>query len=327
MDHNQILQLFPIPSPSRVSPLVGGANNRVYKLEFEAHPPLVLKQYFQDPTDPRPRLQSEFSFLTYAWNMGIRAIPKPYFASTPANAAVYSYIPALSIQPQDVNDDLVEQKMTFFLRLNENKNKGLHLSKASEACFSSREFLEVTENRIARLHQYLPVTPLEKEVKSFVSREISPKWTQLQTQCKAALHSLGEFSLSIENQCISPSDFGFHNALLQDKRLIFIDFEYAGWDDPCKTVCDLFCQPKIPLPMRYFQKILKTFSLCITDPENFLKRVELFFPVIQMKWCCIILSAFTKAGKERRTFSQSDEVEHLEGQLALAKERLQQITI
>ncbi len=34
---------------------------------------------------------------------------------------------------------------------------------------------------------------------------------------------------------VSPSDFGFHNALLDDGGAIsFLDFEYSGRDDPAK---------------------------------------------------------------------------------------------
>ena len=46
---------------------------------------------------------------------------------------------------------------------------------------------------------------------------------------------------------LSPSDFGFHNAL-EDKNgtLIFMDFEYAGPDHPGKIVCDLFLSAPNP---------------------------------------------------------------------------------
>lgn len=321
MDPNQIVRLFPVPLPIQIEPLSGGANNRVYKLEFEDRSPLILKQYFQDVRDQRPRLHSEFSFLQYAWKIGLRVIPEPLFISMKANAALYSYIPARPILLSDINENLVQQKISFFQYLNEQKNKASHLGKASEACLSPSEYLEITEKRIFRLSQHVE----EKELKTFVDQKIFPKWMQLKTKCKAALHTLSGQVLPMEDQCISPSDFGFHNALICDGKLTFIDFEYAGWDDPCKTVCDLFCQPKIPLPIQYFNLITKAFSLCVQDPESFLKRVEIFYPVMQMKWCCIILNAFTHVGKSRRAFSQSKE--YLEKQLFLAKERLQQIAI
>ena len=48
-------------------------------------------------------------------------------------------------------------------------------------------------------------------------------------------------ALPKETRCLSPSDFGFHNALLEATgKLRFVDFEYAGWDDPAKTGVRLF---------------------------------------------------------------------------------------
>ena len=50
-----------------------------------------------------------------------------------------------------------------------------------------------------------------------------------------------------EHRCISPSDFGFHNAIKTLDGVKFIDFEFAGWDDPCKALIDFMLQPKVPI--------------------------------------------------------------------------------
>ena len=45
-----------------------------------------------------------------------------------------------------------------------------------------------------------------------------------------------------------PSDFGFHNALRDERgRLTFIDFEYFGWDDPVKLTADVMLHPGTPV--------------------------------------------------------------------------------
>ena len=46
---------------------------------------------------------------------------------------------------------------------------------------------------------------------------------------------------------LSPSDFGIHNILLDEKRVSkckFVDFEYLGWDRPEKLVSDTILHPK-----------------------------------------------------------------------------------
>ena len=44
----------------------------------------------------------------------------------------------------------------------------------------------------------------------------------------------------MEDLQISPSDFGFHNALRTNTGPVFFDFEFSGWDDPAKTIIDFF---------------------------------------------------------------------------------------
>ena len=68
-------------------------------------------------------------------------------------------------------------------------------------------------------------------------------------------------------RCLSPSDFGFHNAILaNDGRLRFIDFEYAGWDDPSKLICDFFCQPAVPAPPQAFDRFATAIAAELPTP-------------------------------------------------------------
>ncbi|MBI3508843.1 MAG: aminoglycoside phosphotransferase family protein [Chlamydiia bacterium] len=313
--------LFHIPKPLRSVPLAGGANNRVYKLEFEDLEPVIYKQYFQHPKDSRPRLQNEFSFLQYAWDIGIRNIPKPLQMDAAANAALYSYLPGRALRPEEIGPKRVQETIDFFLCLNRSHLPAAQLNIASEACFSLEKFIEVTDERIARLQTMIASTPVEQEALRFYKQDLYPQWVKIkQLQCKAALHW--------EDRCISPSDFGFHNALLQpDDTVAFLDFEYAGWDHPVKTLCDLFSQPKIPFPEHYFPTVTQAFATVTKNPEMFFKSIAIIRPVMQIKWCCILLNTFTEVGKSRRIFSHSDEVAHQEKQLCAAKQLLGKVCL
>ena len=43
---------------------------------------------------------------------------------------------------------------------------------------------------------------------------------------------------------LSPSDISLGNILTNKKKDYYIDFEYFGWDDPCKLISDLLWHPK-----------------------------------------------------------------------------------
>lgn len=317
---------FGLPEPLQIHPLAGGANNRVYKLEFSGRNPLVYKEYFQHPNDLRPRLKSEFSFLKYAWEIGLRNIPEPLSYNESLNSALYTYLHGRHIHPQDVHDSLIDQKAAFFLSLNSQKHKAPDLPPASEACFTIESYLQITQTRIDRIASAHTDSPLNQTLRSFIDSFLLPKWQSIQQSvCKTALH---HDPLPQSERCISPSDFGFHNALLSpNNTLQFIDFEYAGWDDPCKAICDLFCQPRIPIPERYFPSLSASIASTSSNPEKCLARFSLIWPVMQIKWCCILLNSFTHVGKHRRQFSQSEELERQENQLRMAKEQLKKIEI
>jgi hypothetical protein len=133
-----------------------------------------------------------------------------------------------------------------------------------------------------------------------------PRWEQIKyTVCQEAeKRDLDLDATLLDNDIrLSPSDFGFHNALAdKDGKLYFMDFEYAGWDDPAKMVCDLFCQPEIPLPRWCYSYIVENVVKDLGDPDMQRQRIEMLLPVYKIKWCCIILNEFLPRGRSRRVF-------------------------
>ena len=100
-------------------------------------------------------------------------------------------------------------------------------------------------------------------------------------------------SICKEDLQISPSDFGFHNALKTQNGPIFFDFEFSGWDDPAKTVIDFFLQPKVPVSKAYFERITNGFCLRLSK-EELLVRIDCLHSILRVKWICIILNILNK---------------------------------
>ncbi len=110
--------------------------------------------------------------------------------------------------------------------------------------------------------------------------------------------------LTQEERCLSPSDFGFHNSLLQaDGTLRFFDFEYAGWDDPAKMICDFFCQPDLPVPESAFESFCSCTTGNFSLPEKITRRAKNLLPFYRIKWCCILLNEFLPHNALRRRFA------------------------
>lgn len=186
------------------------------------------------------------------------------------------------------------------------------LPEAAEACFSIEQHLACVDRRIERLWRALPLESIgiDHDAAVFVMSELLPFWRRVRAWATIAARRAGvaiDQMLPAQDRRLSPSDFGFHNALLgSDGRLRFLDFEYAGWDDPAKLVCDFFCQPDLPVPMRYLESFTDRLVADLSDPPLHRLRIGLLLPVYRVKWACILLNEFLPEGASRRSFAGSN---------------------
>lgn len=291
----------------RLFKLEGGANNKVFKIQGPKEN-VFLKRFYKHNLDSRDRLFSEYAFALFAWNLGVRSLPQPICCDNKRNICVYEYVEGRKFTEKDINRDAIKEAVDFFRLLNTQEafKKGEHLPNASEACFSILEHLRCIDRRIERLKNSEWVAK-DFKAQFYLEKELSDLWSKVQGRVLSAAKKSFcdvEETLDISERCLSPSDFGFHNALIMPAGGIkFIDFEYAGWDDPAKTVCDFFCQVKIPVPMEYYQMFSAAIIDHISDKKKILLRMRLLFPVYRVKWCLILMNEFLPEGRERRCFA------------------------
>ena len=173
---------------------------------------------------------------------------------------------------------------------------------ASEACFSAEEHLELLANRINRLQQAAPGV---SSLAEFLGSTLSPFFERVRRSLLADQGA--DFRLSGEEKRIfSPGDFGLHNAMRRsDGRVVFFDFEYSGWDDPVKTVADVFLQPEQPVEWKF----LPGFCAQLGAWPALEKRVRAWLPFFAAKWAVILLGPAANEAAERRRFAgeESDE--------------------
>ena len=212
-------------------------------------------------------------------------------------------------------EPLVGQAVEFIRELNAARWRpaAAGLPVASEACFSLEEHLGIVGGRVNRLGDLAPDSDIGREAFNFVRRDLLPVWDAIRNGARAAARFSGlslDRPLDRLTRCVSPSDFGFHNALLApDGQVTFLDFEYAGWDDPAKLVCDFFCQPEVPVPERQFESFAGAVAACFPEPELVFARARLLLLVYRVKWVCILLNEFLPVASGRRRFSNGEGLE------------------
>jgi hypothetical protein len=328
----RLLEEVGLCNPGPWVPLAGGANNRVFRI---GPPPkaVLLKAYFVHPSDSRDRLRADFGFSAFAWNHGVQAIARPVAQDSAGQIALFEYLPGRKLVPAEITWPRVREALKFFLAINHHREApdARALPVASEACFSLAHHLECVERRVARLKSIEPNLAENCEAISFVRDELSARSDAVLERAREQAAVLGrtlEEPVPDMDRCLSPSDFGFHNALwASESGVKFIDFEYAGWDDPGKMVADFFCQPACPVPSEFFEEFASAVAARTSNPDRSLCRFRLLLPVYRLKWCCILLNDFLPAGGNRRRFAASgtEEKERKAQQLRKARAALQDL--
>lgn len=309
---------------SQVEAILGGMNNRVFRVT-SAQGEALLKAYFHHPEDPRDRLATEYGFCAFAWSHGVRALPQPLAADPLHHLAVYEFVHGRRLEPGEVTADHVAQALAFYRDLNRRREQAHDLPTASEACFCLADHLATVQRRVDRLAAIPVAECVDAEAADFLRGELLPAWEEVadEVRSQAATQGLAlDRPVSDGDRCLSPSDFGFHNTLQEsDGRLRFLDFEYAGWDDPAKLVCDFFHQPAVPVPAEHYESFVQGIIETLADPAYHRARFMLLMPVYRLKWCCILLNDFLPAGGARRDFARGS----AEDSQALAQRRARQL--
>lgn len=292
-----------------LQPMPGGGNNRVYRVETPGGP-FFLKAYFRNPGDLRDRLTAEFSLARFAWGRGIRRVPQPLAMDSEHGLGLYEFIGGRKPAPAEVDAQAVDQALAFYQELNSQRDcpEARALPDGAEAWFRLVDHLDCVERRLQALAQMCPVTEVDHQAYALVRSAVLPAWQTTRSSVSREARQLGLDEarlLDASERCLSPSDFGFHNSLRQpDGTLRFFDFEYAGWDDPAKLVCDFFCTPALPVPLVHLPRFAAEVTKPIARSDNARARIRLLLPVYRLKWVTILLNEFLPVGLHRRRFAE-----------------------
>ena len=295
--------------PDCIQALTSGGNNRVFRAEA-GDEQWLLKEYFRHAGDTRDRLKAEYAFLTFSWSHGVRCVPRPLGCDAGNAIGLYEYVRGRPLTVEDIVPSAIESALLFWKEINAHRDTddARALPDASESCFAIAQHLECLDRRVAALRSLEGSSRIQNEARDFVLTKLIPASSSIVSSATGRTTEMEltmDRSLALSERCISPSDFGFHNALIDESgTLRFFDFEYAGWDDPAKMVCDFFCQPAIPVPSHYLHGFLATVAATVDRPEDFIRRVRILMPVYRLKWCCIMLNDFLPVGGRRRSFAR-----------------------
>lgn len=309
------LDLLPLASLQidQIVRIGNGVNSRAYKLLCSDGTDRVIKFYPWSKTDNRDRLETEIQSLHFLAEHKFSNVPTVLGIDKKNHCALLSFVEGINGREHAVNDSDLDQAILFLQRLKEVSPscKVERFLPASEASFTIGELIASIASRLLRL----------QEVQNERLKQFLP-------HIESFFQNLDQDQFSVEQtqRVLSPSDFGFHNALRdEDGNWSFLDFEYFGWDDPAKTASDFILHPGMSLTtsqkIRFLSECLRLYG----GDQTFYHRLQTVFPLYLVKWCIIILNPFLKESRSWSVnASQSDDQQgKLEAQLKKAKSLLE----
>jgi hypothetical protein len=307
----------------------GGRNSRVYRVVGSDRSRYALKAYFRHELETRDRLKAEFEGLGFLWGHGVRCIAQPLAADPQDGYALYTYVEGQKVPAGRLAAADIDAAIGFLAHLKElaGVTGSESLSRASEACFSGNELMANLQMRLDRLVRLPDDVVGRPSLREFIDDELMPAFDRMTSWSRR--HMVWDRELPRDQQTLSPSDFGFHNALrLESGEWVFLDFEYFGWDDPAKTISDFVLHPGMELAFELRRRFADGLRTVLGDDGQLADRVKHLFPLFGLKWCLILLNEFLPVDRLRRQFAASlgaDRAAVLAGQLGKSRRMLQQV--
>lgn len=295
--------------PTRLSLGGKGGNNRLYRAETD-HGVFAVKHYLRHPGDQRDRLGAEFAALTFLTSQGVGCVPQPIAATPESGLAIYQWVDGDAVELRLPGE--LDQMADFIACLDQLtiSPDAVKLPPASESCLSAGELIDQVLSRTERLRRDAVA---HAGLRAFLGGEFSNAVDQVIDRCSRGYQVQGwekGAPLPLPDRTLSPSDFGTHNALRRpDGRLVFMDFEYFGWDDPVKLVADTLLHPGMALSEReqaaFRQRMLTVFG----RQPAFAPRLALLLPLYALRWTMIVLNPFLPERWDRLAFATGGEVD------------------
>ena len=293
---------------------------------------LIAKGYLKESgNSANRRLSREFKGLQFLFEHGVKQIPQPLYADYENQIGIFEYIDGKRIDNEKLQERDIENAAEFLGDLHTlTKMPGAKkLEKASDACFTLKDYWDSVQNRLARIQEITQSDPTFAGIKIFLETDFVDTYQKVKEDFLTIKDRLSSSTnLDTLFATLNPSDFGFHNALrLETGELRYIDFEYFGWDDAAKLVADFLHHPALRLTQRHKERFIKDYLILTAMEDELIQKIRLIYFLVGLKWCLLMLNVCLPEKIQRKRMAHSDlkESQVLSEQIHKARAKLTRI--
>ncbi len=237
---------------------------------------------------PRDRQACEAAAISFLRDKGLQSVPALHKADTETGLSLLEFVAGAPVSTPGGRD--LDQATAFALDLIDLSGAAETeaLPTASAAVFSLQDLAtQLAERRRGFAGKVLPKVVAE------LLRRHTDLGAQALQRAESEAEAVGwQASLPREKWVLSASDFGFHNAVRRPGGdLCFIDFEYFGWDDPVKMICDFCLHPGHDLPSGGAERFRGALLDRLGEADPAIRRRErLCRPLYALCWALIVMN-------------------------------------
>lgn len=293
-------------------PLGSGRNGRVYRVNMDDGSELAAKFYADNTIEGRSRLFCEFASLNFLWNNGVRSIPQPLSMDELNGVALFSVVDGTTIPGSMASEKDIRTCLSFLGRLKElaGADGSGGIGHAAEACLTISGVIGNISARLGRLAAAPVADDVTAALRTFLDREFRPAFGEISDWALDQVKQAGispDREIGRDEMTLSPSDFGFHNALRKENgEIVFLDFEYFGWDDPAKLASDFLLHPGMNLPALRRKEFAAGIIGMFAGSGRFVPRLMAVYPLFGLKWVIILLNEFLPFFAEKRGLDENN---------------------
>jgi len=254
-----------------VKPHLRGGNSTITRVEYGGS--IYAVKDYSERSDGGRRLLQEYAGLDLVCKSMPGVFPQPVGIDLEHKIGVYTWVSG--VRP-DANSATISEMLTILAGLHHlaGNMDGQIANYAVDSIFLMGDVFVQIEERINGFDRGQLI------INELVEQELIPQLGR----CKEMTDEIGAAIITL-----SPSDFGVHN-LLWDKKsesMSCLDFEFFGWDDAHKLVCDTLMHPlstwEIAGANQFIDGVMNLYQL------NEARLIQLW-PLLSLKWSTIVLS-------------------------------------
>ncbi len=295
-----------------IEPQQRGGNNRLYRVTA-LDGVYALKFYPRQAADPRDRQGAEAGALRFLERYAVSSVPRLVAEDRRWGCSAFDWVEGQPVGQPGAAD--VDGALRFVAELQALAafDDSARLPLASAATLSAAALCTQIEWRLERCRE-VAVNARIGELEEFLEHAFSPIYEQVVEWARARFGAEKlDFAteLPLGRRTLSPSDFGFHNALRRPNgRLVFLDFEYFGWDDPVKMVADFLWHPGMELGPGLKSRFAASATAVFAPGDaTFERRLNTLFPLYGLCWVLIVLNEFLPESWHRRSLAREGRTE------------------